>query len=92
MLGVLGKVILAALLRDTIGLSEGVDIRSESAIAAPTSLAVDHDLWREGNIRPGAIAGDVDAIGDGGGTALCPAAAAVDRDVLVLRPREVVDP
>ena len=82
---------MAALFRDAVGFGEGIDAAGVSSIAASSSLAVDDDLGREGNIRPGSVAGDVDAIGNRRSGSLCPAAPAVSRNVLILAPREVVN-
>ena len=82
---------MAALFRDAVGFGEGIDTSGVSSIAASSSFAVDDDLRREGDIGPGSVAGDVDAIGNRRSGSLCPTAAAVSRNVLILASREVVN-
>ena len=92
MLRVFGQVVLARFLRDAISFGKGVNVRCQASVATSSCLAVDNDLWRKGNIGPCAVTCNIDPVCNGGSTALRPAATTIDRDVLVLGPREVVDP
>ena len=68
-----------------------VDNTRVAAVAGASLLAVDNDLSVETNWSRGLqVSQDVESVGDGGSGALCPAGAAVARNVLVLGPRHVV--
>ena len=69
---------------------ELVDCSRISALARPASPAVDDGLRRESDVGEAASVGDDEAVGQGRGSALGPAGAAVVRHVLVHRPRQVV--
>ena len=71
-------------------MSELVDPGGVSAVAGASGLAVEDHLGTETELREGVVAQDVDAVRQGRGGSVRPAGAAVDRNVLVARPREVV--
>lgn len=74
-----------------MGFCEGINARGNSSVAASSCLAVDDDLRRKSEVRPGSVSYDVEPISDGAGGSLGPAASAVSGNMLVLVPRKVVD-
>lgn len=90
LIGVLGQIVLATLLGDAVVLGVGVDSHGVASVAAASCLAVYDHLRGEGHVRPGPVPHDVDPVSDRTGAALCPAAPAVRRNVLILAPRHVV--
>mmetsp|Transcript_26622 Transcript_26622/g.50438 ORF Transcript_26622/g.50438 Transcript_26622/m.50438 type:complete len:575 (-) Transcript_26622:2051-3775(-) len=85
-----GLVDLAGLVRDAVLLDVAVGGSGHAALAGSSSVEVDEDLG--GQVDDGSLSSvhDVEAIGEGGRNPLCPAAAAVLRDVLVLVPGDKV--
>lgn len=73
-------------------LAIGIDIdRVAATTGRPAGMAIDQDLWCEHHVRPGAVSGDVDPVGEGAGGGVGPAAAAVLRQVLITGQRQVVN-
>lgn len=70
---------------------ELVDINGLSTVARSSGEAVDDHLGREGHLGPLISSLDVDSVSKGGGGCLSPARSAVDGNVLVDTPAEVVD-
>lgn len=87
-----GLVRGASLIGDVVGVNPLVGVLGVTAIAAVVGgLTGDEDLGREIDIGPLGLAGDLDAVGEGGSGGECPAATAVYGDVLVALDGEVVD-
>jgi hypothetical protein len=88
---IVGNVLLTRRVGDTISVSELIDTTGVATLARSTSLTVDNDLSVEANRRGVVVLEeDVESIGKGGSRSLSPAGSAIDRDVLVLGPGEVV--
>lgn len=88
--GISGNVVLARIFGNTVFLSEFVDTSSVTTFATTTSTTVDNSLDGKSNLGVSRVSGDVDSISQGRGTSLSPARSAVNGDVLVLGPRNVV--
>ena len=89
--GVLGDVLLARRVRDTLLVGELVDTTGVATLARATGTAVDDDLGVEADGSGVLVTEkDVESIGEGRGGTLSPAGAAVDGDVLVLVPGKEV--
>lgn len=71
-------------------MSEDIDLSGISSVAASSGFAVNNNLRGEGHIRPSSVSDNVDSVSDGAGSALGPAAAAVNWNVLILGPWEPV--
>ena len=87
---VLGLVHLAGLVGNTLLVRVSVHTRVPSSVAGSGVTAVDHLLHRQLHAGPRSLAHQVHAVSDGRGGSLCPAGAAVLRNVLVLVPGGVV--
>jgi len=88
--GISGNVVLARVFGDTVFLGEFVDTSSVTTFAGTTSTTVDNGLDGKSDFGESGVSGDVDSISQGRGTSLSPARSAVNGDVLVLGPRNIV--
>jgi len=89
--GVLGDVVLARFFGDTLVITELVDTDGFTTVAITTGLTVDDGLGTEGNLRISVVSQNVDSVSQRRGSTLSPARSAVNGDMLVLGPGEVVD-
>lgn len=89
--GVLGDVVLARFFGDTLVITELVDTDGFTTVAITTSLTVDDSLGTEGDLRISVVSQNVDSVSQSRGGSLSPARSAVNGDMLVLGPGEVVD-
>lgn len=63
---------LATLFRNTVIFSININLTWISPITRTTSPAIDNNLGRQVHIWPGPIPDDIDSIGNGRGSAMCP--------------------
>lgn len=82
---VFGFVLLASVVRDSVVMTEFVDTSWVSTIAGTTSMAVDDDLWSDGNTWEGVVTKDVNTISDGASSSMSPARSTIMRNVLVAK-------
>jgi hypothetical protein len=87
---VLSNIVLAGIFRNTVRLSKSVDTSSITTLAGTTSTAVNNSLDRKSDFRESGVSGDVDSISQSRSTSLSPARSAVNGNVLVLSPGDVV--
>jgi hypothetical protein len=87
---VFSNIVLARIFRNTVRLSKSVDTSSITTLAGTTSTAVNDSLDGKSDFREGGVSGDIDSISQSRSTTLSPARSAVNRDVLVLSPGDVV--
>jgi hypothetical protein len=69
---VLSEIVLARFFGDTVLVSELIDGKTETTFTRATTVAVDEDLWSEGDLWEGVVATDVDTISHGAGGTVSP--------------------
>ena len=87
----LSDVVLAGGIRNTLLVSPLVDTIRPTTLAGTSTCTVDNSLRREINGREGTISHQIDTIRESRGGTLSPAGTTIDRNVLILVPRSIVE-